>query len=206
MINLRTIILVILVLIPISSALPQFPHKPLYCFNNCHGEQGFYYGDPDYCGNCHELFFGNLNFKEQHEEKACPSCHKITDKDTYHILHNVSCSTCHIDNTIPDNSFIKCSSCHIGGLHTSHLNKQCEICHVDTKIKIVKTPTENITENKTNETIHINTSKSNTNYKKITIYEILANIYRQIRDDIYGKNSVFNSNSNSISNNSNSSK
>lgn len=182
MAKLRIIILVLLILIPISSALPQFPHKPLYCFNNCHGERGLYYGDPDYCGNCHELYFGNSNFKELHENKSCLGCHNVPNKNVYHTLHNISCSICHIDNTIPDNTFSNCLSCHTSGLHSTHLNKQCSLCHADTYIKSILTPakiTENISKPKP---LYSNTSI--TNYKGITIYEILINLLGKIRDDI----------------------
>ncbi len=189
MVKLRTIILALLILIPISSALPQFPHKPFYCFNNCHGERGFSAGDNggDDCGNCHTLYFNNQNFKEQHEVKTCPACHSVTDKDSYHLLHNTSCATCHIDNTIPDNIYSECLSCHVGGLHEAHVNKECSICHmviIPQKIIVTEEIIKNATE-AVNATKALNTSKTIVNYKKFTIYEIIINLYKQIIGDIY---------------------
>ena len=210
--QLRTIVLIfllILIYIPISSATSLFPHKPLYCFNNCHGERGFSYGDNggDDCGNCHTLYFNNSNFVEQHDTRTCSGCHKVTDKDSFHILHvsyNVSCSTCHIDNTIPDNTYSNCLSCHIQGLHIVHGNKSCSICHTVNVVKpnvsneTVKNASKAINETKT---IYPNTSIIN--YKKITIYEILMNLYKAIIGDIYGKNNMDNNVAHNDSSNSN---
>lgn len=192
--NTRTILislLILLIFIHVSSATPQFPHKNIYCFNNCHGERGYSVGDNggDDCGNCHTLYINNPNFIQQHEPKTCKVCHNITNKDSFHSFHtskNISCSTCHIDNTIPDNTYSNCLGCHIPELHTIHENKSCKICHeitIPQKIVITENTTKNISL-LSNNTKFINTTKTIVNYKKITIYEILSNLYRQIRDDI----------------------
>ena len=188
-------VLVLLIFINISNASPQFPHKDVYCFNNCHGERGFFYGGSDECGNCHSFYFNNQNFSTQHEPKTCLGCHNIKNKDSFHILHvsyNVSCSKCHINNKIPENTYSDCLSCHIQGLHTIHQNKQCIICHegiIPKKIVITNEIVKNVSQ-EVNKTKLINTYTSIINYKKITIYEILMNLYKAIIGDIYGKNSM----------------
>jgi hypothetical protein len=179
-----TILLVIFSLFNMSGATPLLPaqHKPVYCFNNCHGEQGFSYGGEDECGDCHNTYFGNPLFKEQHEPKTCSVCHKVNNKDSYHILHNKSttCQTCHIDNTIPENKFSDCIYCHVSGLHSTHLEKQCDTCHYENKIQDIKyTNDYNITLQKV-----INTHNPITNYERFTIYEVLLNLYKAIIGDI----------------------
>jgi len=200
----RTIALIfLLILIPISSAIQlDINHKEVYCFN-CHGgSQGYSVGQDEYCGDCHSLYSGNQNFKEQHEAISCKGCHKTYSLETFHPVHkNISCNTCHIDNTLPDNKYYDCLSCHISGLHSTHLEKSCETCHQNTispkpTLEVIQKTTQNcdedgcweeiVYENNINETKSINTSKPITNYKRFTILQILVNIYEKIIGDIYG--------------------
>lgn len=202
--TIELISLVVLILIPIISATPQLPisHKPVYCFYNCHGEQGFDYGleTDDWCGTCHLIYPYNPNFSVEHEPKTCPACHGVETKDDFHSLHTnkTSCFTCHINNALPEGNYLECLTCHVSGLHSTHIEKSCDICHVDrTKIAPL-TKSDFIEEcdewgencniiylnNTINSTISINTSKPIVNYQKMTIYEILLNIYEAIRDDI----------------------
>jgi hypothetical protein len=211
--QLRTITLIsilILIFIPISNAgyAPNelnYNHKPLACFD-CHDGIkvgfGYEYDIGDECSGCHTLY-NRGNFKEIHEPLTCKGCHGVYNLESFHTRHtNTSCIICHIDNTLPDNIYSECLSCHISGLHSTHIEKRCEMCHPNTipqKIipRVIQKTVQKCDEydcwdeiiqeiNTTNETISINTSKPITNYKRITIYEILLNLYKAIRDDIYG--------------------
>ena len=196
--------------IPISGASSYPPnelgynHVPISCFD-CHNgikaSYAFEYDEGDICSGCHTLY-NQGNFKEKHEPLVCKGCHKVYDLNSFHPAHiNVSCNTCHINNMLPDNKYSDCISCHVSGLHSTHIEKSCFICHTDpNKIKITINPpkiTQRCDEfncwdeiipeiNITNETKSINTSTPITNYKRLTIYEILVNIIKAIRDDIYG--------------------
>jgi hypothetical protein len=185
--KIRTIVLILLMIIPISSA-----NEYTYCFKDCHNTYSFGDTSVDECGNCHNLYFGNPNFATQHEPKTCPVCHAVTDLNSYHTLHvvryNVSCSTCHIDNTVPDNTYSDCISCHIGGLHVVHIRKECSMCHADIVPKKIIVTNETIknTTNVVNESKALYHNTSIVNYKRLTIYEILKSLYEQIKGDIYG--------------------
>lgn len=101
----------VLMSVPLSSASED---GCMFCHS---GIDEFMLDSQTTCGDCH-----NVN-DASHAANGCPSCHGITNKDTYHKLHtNTSCENCHINLKVPQGiTFNSCSSCHtkpVGEIHS----------------------------------------------------------------------------------------
>jgi len=173
-------LIVLLIFIPISSAsyAPNqlnYNHKPLFCFD-CHNGikvgYGYEYDEGDICSGCHTLYYSNFS---KHEALTCKGCHGVNNRDSYHILHNVSCITCHESNTFLDVEYSSCLECHDSGLHSIHIQKSCLLCHVETIKKPIVLPNNYDVDN--DEPINQFTNESNNRtLQRFTIFEILKSI------------------------------
>lgn len=89
--------------------------------NYCHTKLGITVDDPD-CELCHDVVRDTLT----HQARVCHVCHNITDANSYHIAHNISCEICHPTGEIPPKIYSECLSCHTS-IHNIHNN--CVMCH-----------------------------------------------------------------------------
>jgi hypothetical protein len=112
------ILLLLTLLIWSANGLPEKATPCIYC----HDKLGVGFADEiDECGGCHDMN------PPTHNPRTCDNCHKITDTNSYHQVHNISCTTCHADGRKPEGSTLSaCASCHkpIHEIHT-----QCIDCH-----------------------------------------------------------------------------
>lgn len=117
-------LIIFLLVVTVAQATPDKAKACTYCHDKFNVD--VYRGDSeDECGYCHVVKAD----PRSHELNACPICHKVKDKESYHITHiNITCITCHIDQKKPEGIVVtQCVACHPKPIHEIH--NQCTDCH-----------------------------------------------------------------------------